>query len=288
MYPEPTSATKPPRSHSKGKSSVADSGSNSSDEDFDPNEQDKLPSIPDEDEPESATSVSGSGTSQERSRHSSNTSYYKEQSASVSPKEGVTSFSRSLSRPQLPRMNSKPSLKGNGISSSKWACLPKDVRFYMNYHKNHLTHHHYAMKYDTGDFLKTTFLEIALGYEPLLYAITGFSAYHHTLTIANGKIQNFLGYYNKSVSLLRQSLERSPRHTIATLLTILQLATFEVSRRHTLVVVTANSGSGIPGRLGQSSGSPEGRLRDSYRAFHTTDHHAERDTPQDHQLVHSV
>ncbi|KAG9946881.1 hypothetical protein KCU98_g18318, partial [Aureobasidium melanogenum] len=83
------------------------------------------------------------------------------------------------------------------------------------------------MKYDSGDFLKTTFLEIALGYEPLLYAITAFSAYHHTLAKPGGKLSSFLGYYNKSVSLLRQSLERSPRHTVATLLTILQLATFE-------------------------------------------------------------
>jgi hypothetical protein len=97
----------------------------------------------------------------------------------------------------------------------------------MTYHREKLTHQHYAMKYDCGDFLKTTFLEIALGYEPLLYAITAFSAYHHTLMKPDGKLSNFLGYYNKSVSLLRHSLERSPRHTVATLLTILQLATFE-------------------------------------------------------------
>lgn len=84
------------------------------------------------------------------------------------------------------------------------------------------------MKLDTGDFLKTTFLEIALSYEPLLYAITAFSAYHHTLTKSDGQLQDFLGYYNKSVSLLRESLARTPRHTLATVLTILQLATFEV------------------------------------------------------------
>lgn len=93
-----------------------------------------------------------------------------------------------------------------------------------------MTHHHYSLKYDGGDFLKTTFLEIALGYEPLLYAITAFSAYFHTLAMPNGKVQYFLGYYDKSVSLLRQSLLRSPRHTVATLLTILQLATFEVGQ----------------------------------------------------------
>lgn len=98
----------------------------------------------------------------------------------------------------------------------------------MKYHRDHLTHHHYAIKYDGGDFLKSTFLEIALSYEPLLYAITAFSAYFHTLALPNGKVQQFLGYYDKSVSLLRQSLMKNPKHTVATLLTILQLATFEV------------------------------------------------------------
>ena len=106
--------------------------------------------------------------------------------------------------------------------------MPKDVRFYIKYHRDQLSYHHYSLKYDGGDFLKTTFLEIALGYEPLLYAITAFAAYFHTLESPNGKVQQFLGYYDKSVSLLRQSLVKSPRHTVATLLTILQLATFEV------------------------------------------------------------
>lgn len=98
----------------------------------------------------------------------------------------------------------------------------------MNYHRENLTFHHYSMKCDTGDFLKTTFLEIALSYEPLLYAITAFAAYHHTMSSPDGQLQDFLGYYNTSVSLLRESLAKTPRHTLATVLTILQLATFEV------------------------------------------------------------
>lgn len=44
----------------------------------------------------------------------------------------------------------------------------------------------------------------------------------------DGQIQDFLGYYNRSVSLLRKSLASGQRHTDATLLTILQLATIEV------------------------------------------------------------
>lgn len=234
VYPEPATSSKNPRSNSKKKSVSGDSGSNSSEDDEDDNELDRLPSIPDDEDATASTttaptSVCESIPSGSGSRHSSNASGIVRENSPISPKDASTGFPKPQHRPQVPRVSSKQTLKSKGISNSKWATLPKDVRFYMNYHKNHLSHHHYAMKYDTGDFLKTTFLEIALGYEPLLYAVTGFAAYHHTLTVPNGKIQHFLGYYNKSVSLLRVSLERSPKHSVATLLTILQLATFEVS-----------------------------------------------------------
>lgn len=130
----------------------------------------------------------------------------------------------------ISRESSRGNLHLKGTRADKWAKLPESIRFYINYHHQHITHQHYSMKHDPGDFLKTYFLEMALDYEPLLYAVVAFSAYHHTLTAPNGKIQHFLGYYSKSVQSLRRSLEKSPRHTEATLLTILQLATFEVSR----------------------------------------------------------
>lgn len=85
------------------------------------------------------------------------------------------------------------------------------------------------MKYDGGNFLKTTFLEIAMNDDSaaLLYAVVAFAAYHDTLTKDGDKISTFLGYYNKSIQLLQQSLIRK-KHSVATLLTILQLATIEV------------------------------------------------------------
>jgi hypothetical protein len=73
-------------------------------------------------------------------------------------------------------------------------------------------------------------LELAVRNEPLWYAVVGFAAYYHTLTKPDGRIQDFLGYYNKSVSLLRLSIQRNKRHNLATLLTILQLASIEVNR----------------------------------------------------------
>lgn len=144
------------------------------------------------------------------------------------PYESIQPFHRNPSRPPPARANSRQVARESLASNSKWSSLPKNVQFYLRYHRNHLSHHHYAFKFDGGDFLKTTFLEIAMNDEPLLYAVVGFAAYHHTLTLPEGKISYFLKYYDKSLNLLRQSLEQHKRHTTTTLLTILQLATFEV------------------------------------------------------------
>lgn len=93
-----------------------------------------------------------------------------------------------------------------------------------------MSHHHYAFKYDGGDFLKTTYLEIAMndGSAALLYAIVAFAAYHHAVARGSSDISGFLSYYNKSIAFLQQSLKKQ-LHSVATLLTILQLATIEAS-----------------------------------------------------------
>ncbi|RDL33609.1 uncharacterized protein BP5553_07977 [Venustampulla echinocandica] len=108
-----------------------------------------------------------------------------------------------------------------------WSYLPQDLRFYLTYFCENITHHHYSLKYDAEDFMRTRFLDIALENEGLLYAIVGFSAFQHTLHHPGRNIQGFLQYYNKSVSLLLRSLKRGERHNDGTLLAILQLATIE-------------------------------------------------------------
>ena len=111
--------------------------------------------------------------------------------------------------------------------SVSWSYLPSDLRGHLEYH-HHLTYHHWFFRYDTTHFLRTILVEHALAYEPLLYAVVGFAAFQKTLKTRTGKIQDFLGYYNKSVTLLRKSSADGQKHTDATILTILQLATFEV------------------------------------------------------------
>jgi len=106
--------------------------------------------------------------------------------------------------------------------------LAQNLQYYLDYWLNHLTCHHYFLKDDSNHFLHTLVFEQALAYEPLLYAIVGFGAFQMTVKRVDGRIQDFLGYYNESVSLLRKSLAKNETHTDATILTILQLATFEV------------------------------------------------------------
>lgn len=109
-----------------------------------------------------------------------------------------------------------------------WSHLSQDLKFYLEYHTTRLNYHHYFFKHDANHFLHNILIEYALQYDPLLYAVVGFAAFQVTVQRPDGKIQDFLGYYNKSVSLLRKSLVENQKHTDATMLTILQLATFEV------------------------------------------------------------
>lgn len=270
VYPELATPTSGKRSSSR--KGLGEGGSPTSSEEHE--EPERLASIPDdEDSPEAASSatLSNSATFFQGPRKSSvASSGSREQSPRLknAGTEAPHGLRKSASRPELGRQHSRQKLKTRNPQNSKWAHLPSQVRWYMNYHREHLTYHHYSMKVDTNDFLKTTFLEIALSYEPLLYAITAFSAYHHTLTKPDGQVQEFLGYYNKSVTLLRESLARTPRHTLATVLTILQLATFEVRNPDLLLLYIANDHAGIPGRLGESAHPPESGVPYHHRALH--------------------
>ncbi|KAL1296971.1 hypothetical protein AAFC00_004570 [Neodothiora populina] len=234
VYPELTAPSSAKASRGPLRRGSTELHSPSSEGEHDSMDHERLPPIPDdEDSPETASSTTlvSSTTLPKVSRKFSNAS------SSVSPyqsprvrspaRESPNESRRPTSRPGLARQQSRQKLKHGNPQSSKFSQLPSQVRFYINYHREHVTYHHYSMKTDPGDFLRTTFLEIALSYEPLLYAITAFSAYHHTLNKPDGHLEDFLGYYNKSVSLLRESLARTPKHSLATVLTILELATFE-------------------------------------------------------------
>jgi hypothetical protein len=119
-------------------------------------------------------------------------------------------------------------------AGTSWSHLSKDVRFYLTFHQERITHHHYFLKHDPKRFLHGELVDLALSYDPLLYAVVGFAAFHHALRQADGKVATFLNYYTRSVSKLRRSLQTGQQHHESVLLTILQLATFEV--RHSLLI----------------------------------------------------
>ncbi|KAJ5666272.1 uncharacterized protein N7477_008720 [Penicillium maclennaniae] len=110
------------------------------------------------------------------------------------------------------------------VSTSR---LSDDMRFYLNFHQDFISHEHFFLRSGSDHFVHHSIVELALGYEPLLYALVGFSAYHHTLQVPGGKLYTFLKYYNKALVLLRKSLGSGEEHTEATLCTVLMLTTFE-------------------------------------------------------------
>ncbi|KAF8464047.1 hypothetical protein BDZ91DRAFT_660718 [Kalaharituber pfeilii] len=138
---------------------------------------------------------------------------------------GNLSFAEALAQIVSPHSLEISKAQLNLLFGARLEKLPQDLRFYMEYHLENLTFHHYLFKADNGHFLKTNFIDYAFNHEPLLYATVAFSSFHYTVQNKTGVFHTFLEYYHKAVSLLRASL--SQPHTMATLLTILQLASYE-------------------------------------------------------------
>ncbi|KAI9678307.1 MAG: hypothetical protein M1817_006253 [Caeruleum heppii] len=247
-YPEPkTPGTKKARA-----AKAAKAAKNPTHSAADPSKVDKtqpLEPIEDEDETSDASSDDSivsrpksrgqgplpAGSQSPRSKASSSTRHTSETPSLTTDKSPspCTEGSRSQSRPTSALPKSKSRSRTHTVSSpasagkTPWAHLSSDIQFYLHYHQTHISAYYYSFKLCSGDFLKSTFLEIAVNHEPLLYAVVGFSAYHYAVTREDGKLGDFIGYYNNSLSLLRQSLAKKQKHTEATLLTILQLATAE-------------------------------------------------------------
>ena len=117
----------------------------------------------------------------------------------------------------------------SSVDHPPWGHLRADLQAHFKYHYEHLNYHHYFFKHDSLNFVHDILPGVALKYPPLLHALAGFSAYHQTVGKKEGKIPDFLRYYNEAVTLLRTSLAANEKHTDETMLTVLQLAAFEVS-----------------------------------------------------------
>lgn len=149
---------------------------------------------------------------------------------STSPSTEASSTVPPAVRQSLSRRSSAQTTK-TAATTRNSSQMPKDVQFYLNYFKEHMTHHHYSLKRDSHNFLKGDFLNYAMKYEPLKYAVVGYAAYFHTISQPDGRMSTFLQFYNESVSRLRLSITKNKKQGLAMFLTILQLASIEVRKR---------------------------------------------------------
>lgn len=111
-----------------------------------------------------------------------------------------------------------------------WGDLPSDYQQHLHWFHENITHYHYGLPIDTDDFFKAILPQAARWSEPLLNALTAFSAYQQTIQDPNGKLSDFLGYYNRSIKLLLEVLQTKQKHNVTTLMTILQIAQIEVRK----------------------------------------------------------
>ncbi|VUC27217.1 unnamed protein product [Clonostachys rosea] len=183
------------------------------DEDTEP--KSRLETIYDENEPAESWFPNSSQTT--RSRQDSETPS-QDDNKSVSP-----AASSSFLGTPLPPIDSSLTSEGR----PDWSHLPADFQYYLDWFDKNVTYFHYGVNNDVEDFFKTTLPVLAAQNEALLNALVGFAAYQATLQDPNGKLQDFLRYYNRSVTLLLTSFRRKEKNSIATLVTILQLGSIE-------------------------------------------------------------
>lgn len=270
-YPGTGSSTKPARRESKSKSSASSPSSPSGDEDGN-DEKIPLSAIPDDDE-----DMDGDTTPTSASVESYKMSGLSNVNSNSPTNESSTAWSRPQ-RPQPSRSNSKHSIKFSIQQHPRWSTLSKDVKKYVLFHRDNLSYHHYAFKYDGSDFLKSTFLEIALNdsSQALLYAIVAFSCYHYVIAGGDRRmsLETFLQYYNRSIMYLQSALKKK-KPSVPTLLTILQLATIEVGFV-SLVVSSqhADARKGVSRGLGQSSWTRTSSIPNLDRTIHTSNDYA--------------
>lgn len=223
IYPDKESGQKPIRSGSKSEKCSAEGTSSPEDHEGEGNEQ--LPIIHDEDEDFEDDMDGGYMGKSQDLRDSSTPASTLEQSAS--PSTEASSTAPPTIRQSLSRRSSAQATK-IVTSPRNTSHAPKDAQFYLNYFKEHMTHHHYSLTRDSHNFLKGEFLNHAVNYEPLKYAVAGYAAYFHTIAQPDGRMSTFLQFYNESVSRLRMSITKQKKQGLATFLTILQLASIEV------------------------------------------------------------
>lgn len=242
MYPEPPSSKSSTGPSPLKESSLSGGGSpvSSLDETEEGAETDmKLESIPDEERRKQPTAPPGKPLNRSQTNSTAvsfgSPEFARRDSETPSVEGGKSaspSMSTSTAASYTAYFQSPDAVLQPSSTRPDWTHLPPDLQFYLEYFCNNITVYHYLMGSDPEEFFPLTLPSIAVqgGHDALLHAVVGFAAYHHVVRDPNGKIQDFLQYYNRSVTLLLDSFRRREKQSIATLMTILQLATIEVNK----------------------------------------------------------
>ncbi|KAI0914913.1 hypothetical protein F4823DRAFT_621251 [Ustulina deusta] len=240
VYPDPPAAKGPTNSNTSKETAVTSqeaSPESSIDDAEDLEKETKLESIRDEEEPIEHSPQypqSAKGLHRERAASALNLPKIGNRQNSETPSlEGTKSSSPAVSTGTSVSFTTTIQTSDAALQSSttspEWTHLHKDLQYHLGYFCENITHFSYGMPNDPDGFFKSVLPSMAVreGNDALLYAVVGFSAYHSALHHPHGKIEDFLGYYNKSVTMLLSSLKRGDGHNLPTLLTMLQLATIE-------------------------------------------------------------
>ncbi|KAM3497380.1 hypothetical protein MY10362_009269 [Beauveria mimosiformis] len=105
--------------------------------------------------------------------------------------------------------------------------LPNDYQVHLQYLYENVTAHHYSLTNDTDNFFVRGMIIEASKNRLLLNTVVAFSSYLRSTEQPDGKLGDFLLYYNRSITLLLECLKEEQTHNLPTLLSILQLATIE-------------------------------------------------------------
>lgn len=233
VYPDPPTAksSKPKDSSTSSQKTSPKSSNDGDDTDVDPVIL-PLETIPDEDEPEesSAGERSDSQMSGSKAKGGLNRKITRRQSTESLSQDGNKESSPSVSTGGS-SVTIAPSIDLNIVTDGRadWSHLPLDYQRCLDYFVENITNFHYSIMHDADDFFSTILPSLAVQHEPLLNAVVGFATYHATLQNPNGQLEDFLKYYNKSVTLLLESINRKEMNNVLNLVTILQLLTIEVT-----------------------------------------------------------
>ena len=234
-YPEQTSSSKPTAEQKSEAptSAVQDSGSSSGESEVDEAEDAPKVETPEDAALSNVGLVSATSEQAAFRKEKWTTTRYRSTGSSKSPQTQSHSPSTNESRSRSTTVNSSGQISMTHGASlqevSPRSHISKDPESYLDWHRQHITFYHYFFKYNASEFVHSILIDAARVFDPLLYAVVAFAAFHRAIGQPNGKIQDFLSYYNKSLSSLRKSLQSNQAYNDTTVLAVLQLASLEVS-----------------------------------------------------------